>query len=398
MIHSWRWYGPADPVSLWDVRQAGAVGVVSALHEMPNGEVWPVEAIRERQALIEQGGEGVAPLRWVVVDSIRVHNAIRLGAPERDRYIEAYVQSLRNLATCGIEIVCYNFMPVVDWTRTDLAYRLPDGSRALRFDRTDMAIFEVCLLQRSGAEADYTAATLDAAQARFQAMTDGERLRLERNLLAGLPGAEASYTLDEFREALDEYRAVGQEELRSNLIYFLRAIAPVAQEVGIRLSIHPDDPPFPILGLPRVVSTEADVRALFDAVDVPANGLTFCTGSFGVRLDNDLAGMVQRLGHRIHFVHLRSTRREADGSFFEADHLDGDVDMYAVVQALLQEEAHRRADGRPDHQIPMRPDHGHLMLDDLSKKTNPGYSAIGRLRGLAELRGLELGIRRAMAG
>lgn len=392
MLQSWRWYGPDDPVSLDDVRQAGARGIVTALHDIPNGEVWPVEAIEARQRLIAEAGNDEAPLHWAVVESVPVHEAIKTAAPERDRYVEAYAQTLRNLAACGIDTVCYNFMPVVDWTRTNLSFPVPDGSRALRFDRTDMAAFELHLLQRPGAEDDYDEATRQRARERYEQMPREERERVARTVLAGLPGSEETYTVEVFQKALDTYRDIGADELRANLIYFLRAVVPVAEEVGVRLAIHPDDPPFPILGLPRVVSTEADVEALFDAVDSPANGLTFCTGSFGVRADNNLAGMVQRLGDRIHFVHLRSTRREDDGSFYEADHLDGDVDMVAVVRALLDEEARREDEGRSDALIPMRPDHGHQMLDDLTKQTNPGYSAIGRLRGLAELRGLELGL------
>lgn len=397
MLHSWRWYGPDDPVSLDDVRQAGARGVVTALHDVPNGEVWPVEAIEARQRHIAHAGAEGAPLHWAVVESVPVHEAIKTGAPERDRYLEAYAQTLRNLGACGVRTVCYNFMPVVDWTRTDLAYPMPDGSRALRFDRAAMAAFELFILRREGAGADYSAALREAAEARFEAMTDAERDVLTQTVLAGLPGAEESYSLDAFRAALATYEGVGDRELRQHLIYFLEAVVPAAEEAGVRLAIHPDDPPFPILGLPRVVSTEADAAMLFEAVPSPANGLTFCTGSFGVRADNDLPGMVRRLGRRIHFAHLRSTRRQADGSFYEADHLAGDVDMPAVVQALLDEEARRRRQGRLDAQIPMRPDHGHQMLDDLHKQTNPGYSAIGRLRGLAELRGLECGLRSVRA-
>lgn len=397
MLHSWRWYGPDDPVSLPDVRQAGATGVVTALHHVPNGAVWTTDAIRERQRLIAAGSPPATPLHWAVVESVPVHEDIKTAGPNRDRAIAAYQQTLRNLAECGVRTVCYNFMPVVDWTRTDLAYAMPDGSRALRFDRVAMAAFELHILQRPGAAGDYEEGTVRAARTCFDAMTPAERDRLTATVIAGLPGSEESYTLDAFRAALGAYRDVDADALRDHLVHFLHQIVPVAEECGVRLAIHPDDPPFPILGLPRVVSTETHVRALFDAVDSDANGLTFCTGSFGVREDNDLPGMVRRLGDRIHFIHLRSTRSEPTGGFHEADHLDGDVDMFAVVSALLAEEERRREVGRSDAEIPMRPDHGHQMLDDLTKHTNPGYSAIGRLRGLAELRGLELGIRRSAA-
>lgn len=393
MLHSWRWYGPADPVSLPDIRQAGAVGIVTALHHIPNGEVWSVDAIRERQNQIE-GGDSRWKLHWAVVESVPVHEAIKTGGAGRDRYIDAYKQTLQNLGEAGVRIVCYNFMPVVDWTRTDLAFEMPDGSKALRFDRVDMAAFELHILKRTESEADYNESTIRKAHERYTKMTVAERTHLTDTILAGLPGSEESYSVAGFRDVLASYDDLGDQGLRSNLIHFLEEIVPVAAESGVRIAIHPDDPPNPILGLPRVVSTEADVQALFDAVDLPENGLTFCTGSFGVRPDNDLAGMVERLGDRIHFIHLRSTRLEEDGSFYEADHLDGDVDMFAVVGAILNEEHRRKASGRSDAAIPMRPDHGHQMLDDLHKKTNPGYSAIGRLRGLAELRGLEYALER----
>ncbi len=388
---SWRWFGPKDVVTLSDARQAGATAIVSALHHIPNGDVWPVGEILRHNALIDAAG-----LKWLVVESVPVHDDIKKRAGNYQLYIDNYKQTLTNLSHCGITTVCYNFMPVLDWTRTDLAYPLPDGSTALRFDMTAFAAFDIFILKRPGAVNNYPIHINQNAEQYFRSLTPAGIDKLTNNIIAGLPGAEAGYSVEEFLQVLQEYKDIDTATLKANLYYFLQQIIPTAEQLGIHLCIHPDDPPYPILGLPRVVSTEQDIADLYNAVNSYYNGLTFCTGSFGVRADNDLPGMVKRLGKRIHFVHLRSTKRNADGDFFEAGHLTGDVDMYAVVKALLEEQKNRAEKGDCDTKIPFRPDHGHQMLDDIGKDTNPGYSAIGRLKGLAELRGLELGIKRAL--
>ena len=399
MEQTWRWYGPDDPVTLADIRQAGATGIVTALHEIPIGEIWPLEILKSRKKLIEWD-DSVTPAKerglvWSVVESIPVHEHIKIGKPDRDEWIEKYKQSIRNVGEIGVKTVCYNFMPVVDWTRTNLEYELEDGAKALSFDMLEFAAFDIFMLKRPNAADSYSEEILNLAKSKFESLSSEQRYILQNNIIAGLPGAQEGYTVAQFQEKLNEYEDIDDAKYRENLVYFLQQIIPVAIESGVKMAIHPDDPPVSLFGLPRVVSTEKDLMALLEVVDSPYNGFTMCTGSYGVSPDNDLVGMIKRHGAKLNFAHLRSTQRDGMGSFHEAGHLRGDVDMYAVIVAILKEQKRREAVYRPDVQIPMRADHGHTLLDDLNKKTNPGYSAIGLLRGMAELRGLELGIEKS---
>jgi len=391
MKETWRWFGPGDPVPLDHIKQAGATGLVSALHHLYRGEAWPLgEVFKRRDEILGAG------FVWSVVESIPIHNSIKLRSGPYEHFIGAWKDTLAAVAKAGVKVICYNFMPVVDWTRTDLKWRLPTTGYALRYDAVDFAVYDLFILRRNGAEADYSEERARASRIRYDAMPEARRNDLEQTIIAGLPGAEASYNRETIRSLIAEYQGVTASDLRTNLTAFLREVVPAAQETGVRLAIHPDDPPWSLFGLPRVVSTAEDVKAIFAACDTPANGLTFCVGSFGARADNDLLAMAREFGDRIHFVHLRQVTREPDGSFHEAEHLAGSSDIVGVIRAMMHEELRRRRAGRPDHEIPVRPDHGHLLADDIGKKVNPGYSLVGRLKGLAELRGVMQGLKYAI--
>ena len=388
MTQTWRWYGPNDPVGLLDIRQAGATGIVNALHHIPNGDIWSVEEIQKRKNEIEKAG-----LTWDVVESLPVHEKIKTRTEDFEQITENYKQSMKNLASCRVYVICYNFMPILDWTRTRLDMPLEDGSLALEYNASELRVFDLHILQREGAQQDYTPEEIEQAKKQFEDLEASDIQRISDNMLKGLPGSEEGYSMEEFKTMLDTYKGIDADQLRSHLVKFLEEIIPLAEQLGIRMCIHPDDPPFSLLGLPRIMSTRSDYQYIFDQVTPLSNGITFCTGSLGVRADNDLPAIFDAFADRVHFLHLRSTKRDAQGNFFEADHLTGDVDMFEIITRVIREQRRRVAENRQDASIPMRPDHGHQMLDDLVKpKINPGYSAIGRLRGLAELRGLEWGI------
>lgn len=380
-----RWYGPSDPVQLQHIQQAGCSGVVSALHAIPVGDVWEEKDIRDYKAHIEAHG-----LSWTVVESLPVHEEIKSRTGNCEAWIDNYRQSLANLGRCGIEVVTYNFMPVLDWLRTDLAYELPNKAEALLFNKADYAVFDLFLLKRPGAEKDYSPEEVERYSGRFEAMDEEKKERLFHSILLGLPGSEVPFTPEQVLKLLEQYRHIDRAKLKANLAHFLQAVTPAAEAAGVKLAIHPDDPPFSVLGLPRIMSTGQDIEDIMAAVPSPANGLCFCTGSYGARADNNLPAMAGKWGSRIYFLHLRNTKRDAEGNFYEANHLDGDTDMFAIMREVV------KLMHREQRSIPMRPDHGHKMLDDLGKKTYPGYSAIGRLKGLAELRGLEYGVTRLL--
>jgi mannonate dehydratase len=391
LTQTFRWFGPSDPVTLQAIRQTGATGIVTALHHIPAGDEWGLDEIKQCKANINKAG-----LDWPVVESVNIHESIKTAGADRDKYIEYYISTLKNLAQADVKVICYNFMPVLDWTRTNLDYRLPNNASALRFDMTGMAAFDLYILEREGAYSTFSKQQQEKAKACLDSLRAEARQQLINNLLAGLPGTNKTLSMDEFKGHLQKYAHVDAKKLKENLAYFLQAIIPEAEKVGVKMCIHPDDPPMPILGLPRVVSTEADLNDVVNACPSPSNGITFCTGSLGARAENDLPGIVERLGSHFHFLHLRNVRREADGSFFEDEHLNGSTDMYAVMKNIILEQKKRVEAGRDDIAIPMRPDHGHKLLDDFRYNTYHGYSAIGRLKGLAELRGLEMGVKRSL--